>query len=84
MRHEDAGLALWLATDESKREHGPGCERLAAAEAAPDVARRSIRERAGAAVIALGVRLAGERIARELVGAEPRPIPRRPLARQAS
>ena len=74
MRHEDAGLALWLANDESRRDHELACEQLTAALAAQGVARPSIRQRAGAAVIAFGERLAGDS----------RPATRRPLARPTS
>ena len=60
MRHEDAGLALWLASD-TARDREPGCdELLAAAQAAKPATARSLRQRAGAAVIAVGERLAGE------------------------
>ena len=79
MRHEDAGLALWLAKDESKREQELSCERLITAQAALELARPSLRQRAGAAVIGLGERLAGER-----PPAESRPVRRRRLAGQAS
>ena len=74
MRHEDAGLALWLASD-TAREREPGCEELlAAAQAAKPATARSLRQRAGTALIALGERLAGES----------RPAPRRRLAGQRS
>ena len=77
MRHEDAGLALWVASDQSARERSSGCEELelaAAANAVTADAGRSVRQRAGRAVIALGERLAGEH----------RPAPQRRLAGQRS
>ena len=76
MRHEDAGLALWVASDEAGRHATDDCRQLwlAAAE------RRSIRQRAGQAVIALGERLAGE--ARPT--GQRRPAARRPLVGQTS
>ena len=74
MRHEDAGLALWLASG-TARKLETGCdELLAVAQAAKPATARSLRQRAGAAVIALGERLAGES----------RPAPRRRLASQGS
>lgn len=75
MRHEDAGLALWLAGDDPARDRARTCEAVATATAVAQAAGRlSIRQRAGAAVIALGERLAGEQ----------RPVPRRRLAGQGS
>ena len=69
MRHGDAPLALWLATDPAPR-HEADCEELRRAA----LQRRSVRQRAGRAVIALGERLAGE----------PRPVVGRRLARPVS
>ena len=63
MRHEDAGLALWVASDQSTRDRSMTCDDLEAAEAARAIEARngqSVRQRAGAAVIALGERLAGD------------------------
>jgi hypothetical protein len=79
MRHEDAGLALWVAGDQSARERSFDYTDLEVAEAAKALRARegrSIRQRAGAAVIALGERLAGD--ARPMN----RPVPRRRLAGQ--
>ena len=79
MRHEDAGLALWVASDQSTRDRSTTCEDLEAAEAARAIEARngqSVRQRAGAAVIALGERLAGDT---RPVG---RPAPRRRFAGQ--
>ena len=79
MRHEDAGLALWVASDQAARERSFGCADLEAAEAVHAIQARhgrSIRQRAGAAVIALGERLAGD--ARPMS----RPVPRRRFAGQ--
>ena len=59
MRHEDAGLSLWLAAGEPSPDRADECERaLAVARAGAD--RASIRLRVGEAVIAFGERLAGE------------------------
>ena len=63
MRHEDAGLALWVAGDQSMRDRSATCEDLEAAAALRAIEARaghSLRQRAGAAVIALGERLAGD------------------------
>jgi hypothetical protein len=79
MRHEDAGLALWVAGDHSSRERTVDCTDLeiaAAAHALQVSEGRSIRQRAGAAVIALGERLAGD--ARPMT----QPVPRRRFAGQ--
>ena len=79
MRHEDAGLALWVAGDQATRERSIACEHLQAAEAAVAMqarAGRSLRQRAGEAFIALGVRVAGE------TRPAGRPVPRRRLAGQ--
>lgn len=75
MRHEDAALALWLATDPVSA-HDRRC-----LDVALDVAPvpSSLRRRAGAALIALGERLAAE------PGNRPaRATRRRGLAGQAS
>jgi hypothetical protein len=61
MRHEDAALQLWLASDAAATPR----ERLLA-RAIPQQSRATIRQRAGAAVIAVGEWLAGD----------PRPRPR--------
>jgi hypothetical protein len=79
MRHEDAGLALWVASDQSNRDRSTTGEDPEAAQAARAIEVRngqSVRQRAGAAVIALGERLAGD--TRPVV----RPGPRRRLAGQ--
>ena len=75
MRHEDAGLALWVASDRTARERWSDCEDLELAMATTAAAvhdARSLRQRAGRAVISLGERLAGDS----------RPAPRRRLAGQ--
>ena len=60
MRHEDAGLALWVASDQAARDRSIACEELLeAAKVAEAVPSRSLRQRAGAAFIALGERLVG-------------------------
>ena len=57
MRHEDAGLALWLASDGStSRLPGP-CQDM---EPSAELVRVTLRQRAGVAMIALGEWLAGE------------------------
>ena len=72
MRHEDAGLSLWIAADEAARDRAIDCTRTERQpQASPDF---SIRRRVGGAFIALGERLAGES----------RPATRRRLAGQAS
>jgi hypothetical protein len=76
MRHEDAGLALWLASDHAGDERRSPCQ-AAAQDLAP--ARVTLRQRAGATLIAFGERLAGEPRRRTSRGAS-----RRPLAGQAS
>jgi hypothetical protein len=55
MRHEDAALALWLATDPSSDAPQAPCWEPSTAPVPA-----SVRQRAGAAVIALGEWLAGE------------------------
>ena len=72
MRHEDAGLALWLAADDPARERANA--RSTADLAGRPTATLSVRRRLGGAFIALGERLTGE----------PRPVTRRRLAGQAS
>ncbi len=79
MRHEDAGLALWVAGDQAARERAFDCGALEVAEAVHALEARegrSIRQRAGRAVIAFGERLAGD--ARPMRG----PVPRRRFAGQ--
>lgn len=77
MRHEDAGLALWLASDQAARERSNPCAELAAAElAAMPASGRSLRQRAGAAFITLGQRIGGD------APAAP-PVRRTPLRRLA-
>lgn len=79
MRHEDAGLALWVASDDTMRARTRDCadlELAAASQALEARSGRSLRQRAGAAVIALGERLAGD--ARPMG----RPAPRRRFAGQ--
>ena len=79
MRPEDAGLAHWVASDDAASERRTACEALAAAEVAEALrthARSSLRQRAGAALIAFGERLAGD--ARPM----PRPVARRRFAGQ--
>jgi hypothetical protein len=79
MRHEDAGLALWVAGDQSARERSGDGRDLDVTEALQALQARegrSIRHRAGAAVIAFGERLAGDR--RPMA----RPAPRRRFAGQ--
>jgi hypothetical protein len=72
MRHEDAGLALWVAADAAARDReGDSYEARLIAQRSTA---RSMRRRLGAAFIALGERLAGES----------RPVTRRRLAGQAS
>jgi len=72
MRHEDAGLALWVAAHQTSR--GRETHRHKALLAPERRAAQSLRRRVGGAFIALGERLAGE----------PRPATRRRLVRQAS
>ena len=61
MRHEDAGLALWVAGDQASRERTIPCDELAMAiHAAQAAGVPSWRQRVGSAVIAFGERLAGE------------------------
>jgi hypothetical protein len=72
MRHEDAGLSLWIAADDAARGRALDASRTELH--ARGSAGRSIRRRLGGACIALGERLAGE----------PRPVTRRRLAGQAS
>ena len=77
MRHEDAGLALWVAGDQSARERSRDCRDLESTEAVHALQARegrSVRQRAGAAVIAFGERLAGD--GRSMA----RPAPRRRFA----
>jgi hypothetical protein len=76
MRHEDAGLALWLASDRTSGALPGPCLEL---EPAATVSRVTVRQRAGAAVIALGEWLAGEPRRRPA-----RTASRRRLAGQAS
>jgi hypothetical protein len=56
MRHAEAELQLWLANDRIAREHH---EAEMARLARDGSETRTIRQRAGQAVIALGERLAG-------------------------
>lgn len=79
MRHEDAGLALWVAGEQSTRERVRSSDDLdlaAAAKAVRADASHSVRQRAGAAVIAFGERLAGN------TAPAVRPATRRRLAGQ--
>ena len=71
MRHEDAALALWLATDPMSPERRAPCDEAAVE---PTAAGASARQRAGAAVIALGEWLAGEPRSRRPAVAHRRPV----------
>lgn len=71
MRHEDAGLALWLATDPIAGKRQAPCFEPATAAG---LARASARQRAGSAVIALGEWLAGETRSRPTRAPRRRPI----------
>lgn len=77
MRHEDAALALWLATDPAGGDRSLPCQEVAAPGRACAASR--VRKRAGSAVITLGEWLAGEPRNRP----DPKPR-RRPLAGHAS
>ena len=57
MRHEDAGLALWLAGEGSTSRLPRPCQD---AESSAALVRVTLRHRAGVAMIALGEWLAGE------------------------
>jgi hypothetical protein len=58
MRHADAELQLWLANDRIAREQR---EAELARQVRTAMPSASLRRRAGGAMIALGVRLAGDR-----------------------